>query len=52
MIEKVLFWSKVLEIEFLIKHHVLRFPESKNHIFSGWSVCLSANLLSEQLKKK
>ena len=32
--------SQISEIEILMDLHVLRFSESKNHIPSGWSICL------------
>ena len=38
MVEKVLFWGKIFEIR--MDRCVLRFPESENHIFSGWSACV------------
>ena len=40
MVEKVLFLGQIFELEILMGLHVMRTPESKNHIFSGWSVCL------------
>ena len=40
-IEKVLFSGRFFEIEFSLDLHVLRSPESENHVFSGWSVCVS-----------
>ena len=40
MIEKVLFLGQIFEMKILLDLHVLRAPESKNHIFSGWSVCV------------
>ena len=38
MVKKVLFWGKIFEIR--MDRCVLRFPESENHIFSGWSACV------------
>ena len=40
MVEKVLFFSHIFGIKFLMDLHVLRATESENHIFSGWSVCV------------
>ena len=31
--------GQTFEIEILMDLHVLRSPESENHIFSGWSMC-------------
>ena len=39
-IEKVLFWGQIFEPEFLMYLDVLRSPESENHIFREWSVCV------------
>ena len=36
MAEKELFWGQIFEMEILMDLHVLRSPESENHIFSGW----------------
>ena len=36
---KVLFWGQIFEMDILMDLHVMRTPESKNHIFSFWSVC-------------
>ena len=38
MAEKVFFLDQIYETDFLIDLHVLRPPESENHIFSSWSV--------------
>ena len=38
MADKVLFLGQIFEMEILMDLHVLRSPESENHIFSGWSV--------------
>ena len=38
--EKVLFWGQISEMEILMELHVLRSPESENHIFSVWCVCM------------
>ena len=40
MVEKVLFLGKIFQMEILMKLHVMRVPESENHIFSIWSVCM------------
>ena len=32
------FLGQIFEVEILMNLHILRSPESKNHIFSGWSV--------------
>ena len=39
-VEKVLFLSQIFEVEILMDLHVVRSPESENHIFSVWSVCM------------
>ena len=39
MVEKVLFLGQIFEMEILMDLHVMRTSESKNHIFSIWSVC-------------
>ena len=38
---KTLFSGQMLEIEFLINLHVLKSPESENHIFNVCLVCMS-----------
>ena len=49
---KYCFWVKFFEVQILMDLHVLRSPESENHIFSKWSVrmcvcvCLCVCLLS------
>ena len=40
MVEKVLFLDLIFEKELLMDLHVMRSPESENHIFSVWSVCM------------
>ena len=40
MVEKVWFLDQIFEMEILMDLHVMRSPESENHIFSVWSVCL------------
>ena len=40
VVEKVLFLSQIFEMKLLTDSHVMRSPESKNRIFSIWSVCL------------
>ena len=37
--EKILFLGQIFEMEILMDLHVMRTPESENHIFSVWSVC-------------
>ena len=32
--------SQIFEVEILMDLHVLKSPESENHIFSTWSVCM------------
>ena len=53
-IEKVLFSGRFFEIEFSLDLHVLRSPESENHVFSGWSlcvcVCLCVNTITQERK--
>ena len=43
-IEKVLFSGQFFETEFSPDLHVFRSPESENHVFSNWSVCVSVCL--------
>ena len=40
MVEKVLFFGQIFEMEILVDLHVMRIPESEKHIFSFWSVCV------------
>ena len=40
MIEKVLFFGQIFKMEILMNLHVMRSPQSKNHIFSVSSVCM------------
>ena len=42
MVKEVLFLGQCLKMEISIDLHVLRSPESENHIFSGLSVCMYA----------
>ena len=35
IVEKIVFWSKIFGKEIFIDLHILRFSESKNHIFSS-----------------
>ena len=35
MVEKVLFWDQIFEIDILMDLHNLRFPEFENHTFKG-----------------
>ena len=42
MVEKVLFWGQIFEIEILMDLQILSSPESENHIFSGWFVYVCA----------
>ena len=46
MVEKELFLGQIFELEILMDSHVLRSPESENHIFSKWSVCVCVCMLS------
>ena len=39
MVEKVSFLSQIFEVEIFMNLHVMRSPESENHIFSVSSVC-------------
>ena len=48
MVQKEFFFGQIFKMEILMALYVMRDPESKNHIFSVWSVCL----LSEFLKNK
>ena len=38
MVEKVLFWGQISEVEILMDLHIMRSTESEIHIFSGCSV--------------
>ena len=40
VVKKVLFWSQIFEMEILMNLHLLKFSESENHFFSGWSLCM------------
>ena len=46
MVDKVLFWGQIFELEILMDSHFKKTPESENNIFSVWSVCLCVGLLS------
>ena len=48
--EKVLFLGQFSGMEILMDLHALKAPESENHIFRDWCVCVS--LLSAYLKVK
>ena len=58
IVEKVLFLNQIFKMEILMDLHVLRSPESENHIFSVWSVslcvcvCACVCLLSAYLRNK
>ena len=41
-----MFMGQIFEMEILMELHVLRSPESKNHIFSKWSVCAYVSVIS------
>ena len=43
-IEKVLFSGRFFEIEFSLDLHVLRSPESKNHVFSAVGLCVCVSV--------
>ena len=51
-VEKVLFWGQIFEMEILMDLHVLRSPESENHIFNVWSVCMLSVYLKNKLQLK
>ena len=40
MVKKILFQGQIFEIEILMDLHAMRTPESENHIYSVWSVCM------------
>ena len=40
MVEKVLLLGQIFKMEILMDLHVFRAPESENHIFSKWTVCM------------
>ena len=46
MIEKLLLLDQIFEMEILMGLHVLKFPESENHIFNGLSVCVRVAVVS------
>ena len=46
------YYIKIFEIENLMDLHTHRAPESKNHAFSGWSVCLCACLSVISINQK
>ena len=52
MVEKVLIWNQIFEMEILINLHVLRSPESENHIFSGQSLSLSLCVCAISITQK
>ena len=40
IIDKALFFGQIFKMEILMDLYVLKSPESGNHIFSVWSLCL------------
>ena len=58
MVEKIIFWSQILEVDILMDLHILRYLEHENHILSSWSlslymcvcvcVCLSDTRISQK----
>ena len=46
MVEKVLFWGHIFEIEILMDLHVIGNPELKYHILSFWSVTVCVSVIS------
>ena len=40
MVEKELFLGQIFEMKILIEGLVLRSPESEDHTFGSWSVCV------------
>ena len=38
VVVKVQFFNQILEVDALMDLQVFNFPESENHVFSGWSV--------------
>ena len=49
MVEKILFWGQIFEMEILMDLHVMRSPESENHFYAfglSLSVCVCVCLLS------
>ena len=40
MVEKILLLVQIFEVGILIDLHVFRSPESENHVFSSWYVCV------------
>ena len=43
MLDKVLFLGQIFETEIFMDLLVFKSPESENHIFSVWSVCVRVN---------
>ena len=48
MVGKVLICGQIFELAILMGLHVLRSPESENHIFSCWSVCESVIIIIQK----
>ena len=47
MVDKVLLWSRIFEMEILIDLHVMRTPESKvSFLVFGLCVCMSGSFIS------
>ena len=40
MSQKVLLLGHIFGTDIFLGLHVLRYPESKNHIYNGWSLCV------------
>ena len=52
MVEEVLFWSQIFEVETSIDLPVLMSPQSENHIFIYWYVCVSYRITRKQITVK
>ena len=46
MVKEVLFLGQIFEMEISMDWHVMRTPESKNRIFSVWSLCVCMSVIS------
>ena len=50
-------WGQIFKIEILMDLHGMRTPESENHVFSIWSVCMYVlvsviNITQSKLQQK
>ena len=52
MVEKIIFWSQILEVDILMDLHILRSSKSENDIFSGWSEYVCVLKLKNKWQRK